>query len=133
MNIIKKSYYKLGAVLTTGLVLGVSESAHAQTGNNFNAITSNINESISDLPGMVSGIAYLFGLLLGVLGILKVKDHVEQPTQHPLKDGAIRIAAGGALFALPIVMEAMLNTIGSDGDAVSVQELRKVDFAVSGN
>ncbi|MEZ5919460.1 MAG: hypothetical protein R3D66_06035 [Alphaproteobacteria bacterium] len=26
------------------------------------------------------------------------KDHVENPTQTPIKDSAIRLAAGGALF-----------------------------------
>ncbi len=130
MKAIKKSYYTLGAAITFGLILSVDSDAHA-AGNNLTNISDNIGTSISGLPGMVSGVAYLIGLLLGVLGILKIKDHVEQPTQIPLKDGAVRIAAGGALFALPIVMESMLNTIG-DGDAIAVQKLNAVEFNVSG-
>jgi len=48
---------------------------------------------------------------------MKIKDHVENPTQTPLKDGAIRLTAGGALFALPILTSSMLGTVdGGDGD-----------------
>ena len=127
----RKTYYSLGAALTVGFVTGLSSSAHAGGGNNFGSIASNISGSISELPGLISAVSYLFGLLIGVLGIMKIKDHVENPTQTPLKDGAIRLAAGGALFALPIVYEAMLETIGDDGNAVSVAQLNKVNFSAA--
>lgn len=130
MNIVRKSYHKFAAVVTVGIMAGWSDAAQAQ--NNFTKITGNISTSIEGLPGMISGIAYLFGLLLAVLGILKIKDHVENPTQTQLKDGAIRLAAGGALFALPIMTEAMMETIdkGGSGSAVTAAELNKVQFKV---
>jgi len=59
----------------------------------------------------------MFGILLGVLGVLKIKDHVENPGNTPLKDGAIRLAAGGGLLALPIIYSAMQNTIGQGESA----------------
>lgn len=96
--------------------------------NDFSDIGRNITESIEELPGMVTGIAYMMGLLLGVLGVLKLKDHVENPSQTPMKDGAIRLAAGGALFALPIVTEAMSNTIGITTASVGPAKLSKVSF-----
>lgn len=125
---LKKTYYKLGAAITIGLTAGVTDSA--QAGNNFSTISSNITESVADLPGLLAAISYLFGVLIGVLGIMKIKDHVENPTQTPLKDGAIRLAAGGALFALPIVYEAMEATLnsGSPGDAADSAQLNKVRF-----
>jgi hypothetical protein len=98
--------------------------------SNFSTIAENITESIEELPGLLTGVSYLMGLLLGVLGILKVKDHVENPTQTPLKDGAIRLASGGALFGLPIVYEAMLNTIGTTLQSVEPATLNAVEFAV---
>ena len=55
----------------------------------------------------------MIGILLGVLGILKIKDHVENPANAPLAHGAIRLAAGGGLLALPIVYEAMQTTVGA--------------------
>ena len=75
--------------------------------------------------------AYLVGLLMGALGIMKIKDHVENPTQTPMKDGAVRLAAGGALFGLPIVFESMLNTIGTSGTSISVPQLNKVSLGVN--
>jgi len=114
-----------------GLVSGV-ESAFAQSnGTDFNKIIGNMEESISGIPGLISGISYMMGILLGVLGILKIKDHVETPSQTKLQDGAIRLAAGGGLFALPIVYEAMRNTIGSDtGATVATPKVKGIDLGV---
>ena len=125
---IKRLNYKLlhvSAAFTAGMLLSTTE-AHA---NNFSKIAGNITTSIQNLPGLLTGLAYMFGILLGVLGILKIKDHVENPSQTPLKDGAIRLAAGGGLFALPIIYEAMRETIGL-GAGVSAATLTRVNFAV---
>ncbi len=125
----KKSYYKLGAAMTVGMLMASSEADAAAAGNNFSKIAQNITTSTESIPGLLTGLAYLFGILLGVLGVLKIKDHVENPGQTPLKDGAIRLAAGGALFAIPIINQAMFNTIGSD-TSVTAAGLNKVKFNV---
>ena len=70
-------------------------------------VASNVVDSVTALPALVSALSYLLGLLLGVLGIWKLKNHVENPSQNELKDALIRFVAGGALLALPIVYEAM--------------------------
>lgn len=119
--------FKLQAAAAVALVAG-TEDAHA---NDFSTIATNIIESIASLPGLLSGVAYMFGILLAVLGILKIKDHVENPGNTPLKDGAIRLAAGGALFALPIVYEAAFVTIGEDGAGVETAKLEKVVLGVN--
>jgi len=124
----KTSYYKLGAAMTLGM-LATAGDAHAGA-NNFGSIAGNINTSISSLPGLVAALAYLFGVLLAVLGVLKIKDHVENPTQTPLKDGAIRLLAGGMLFAIPILLEAMSETLdsGAGGAGASATGLQSVSF-----
>ena len=106
-----------------------SSAAHA-AGNNFSNISENIAKGISDIPGLFSALAYLFGILLAVLGIMKIKDHVENPGQTPLKDGAVRLLAGGALFAIPIVSEAMFSTIG-EGEAAAVSKVNKVELIMA--
>ena len=110
-----------------GLVSGV-ESAFAG-GNNFTNIVDNMETSIASIPGLISGVSYMMGILLGVLGILKIKDHVENPSNAKLQEGAIRLAAGGALFALPIVYEAMRNTIGN-GALVDAPQVRAITLDV---
>ena len=122
---------QVSAAVFIGMVSGVEQAfAGGGAGKDFSTIAKNITTSIQSLPGLLTGVSYMMGILLGVLGILKIKDHVENPGQTPLQHGAIRLAAGGGLFALPIVYEAMLNTIGK-GDAVSAAELRKVEFKVN--
>lgn len=89
----------------------------------INDIADNAIASTQQLPGLVSALSYALGLLLGVLGVLKLKDHVENPTQTPLRTGFIRLIAGGALMALPIIYEAARETIGNDAmsfDAFSI-------------
>lgn len=128
-NKTKLSYYKLGAALTAGVMVGSSSAAFAA--NNFSSIASNINTSLVSLPGLISALAYLFGTLLMVLGILKIKDHVENPSQTHLKDGAIRLLAGGALFALPIIMEAAFRTTGSSAATTSAAKMKSLVMTTS--
>ena len=122
---INKTYYRMGAMFTLGMIS--SKEAKAG-GNDFSKIAENVITSIQDLPALLSGLAYMFGLLLCVLGIMKIKDHVENPSQTPLKDGAIRLATGGAMFSLPIVYEAGALTTGDAGVAPEVAKLNKITF-----
>lgn len=131
---IRRKSLQVSALVVIGLISGVENAnaaAGTTSGRDFSLIAENITTSIQSLPGLLTGVAYMLGILLGVLGILKIKDHVENPTQTQLKDGAIRLAAGGGLFALPIVYEAMMTTIGDQTGGVSAAELNRVEFAVN--
>ncbi len=102
-------------------------AGQAFAGQDFSDISENIITSIQDLPKLLTGLAYMLGLLYGTTGILKIKDHVENPSNAKLQEGAIRLASGGALFSLPIVIEAMRNTIGV-GAGVNQPSLQPVLF-----
>lgn len=129
---LKQKSLQMSAATVVALMAGV-ESAHAQTAGtrDMSTIAENIITSIEGLPGLLTGLSYMLGILLGVLGILKIKDHVENPSSNPIQHGAVRLAAGGALIALPIVYEAMLTTIGDQSGGVTAAELSKIDFAVN--
>lgn len=129
VKLLKRKYLSAGAAFMMG-ALAASTPAHA---NNFGNIATNITTSIQDLPGLLTALSYMFGILLGVLGVMKIKDHVENPSQTPLKDGAIRLAAGGALFALPIIFEAMTETVdaGAQGQGAIAAQMNKVTFNVT--
>ncbi|MBL4805103.1 MAG: hypothetical protein JKY71_09585 [Alphaproteobacteria bacterium] len=123
-----KAVNKKSLQFQAAFVVGILTAGQAHAGNNFSNIAENITGSIEELPGLVTALSYMVGLLMGVLGVLKIKDHVENPTQTPMKDGAIRLAAGGALFALPILFESMLNTIGTTGVNVEPATLNRATF-----
>jgi len=101
-------------------------AAPAFAEQSFSAIGDNVAASMTNLPGVLAAVSYAIGILLGALGVIKLKNHVETPTQNPLKDGLIRLLAGGALFALPMIYEAMFNTVGS-GEATQAAVLKAVD------
>ncbi len=109
MRTMKKLMITAGAAMMTG-AMGIGS---AEAGAGFQTVTTNAGTSIANMPSLVSGVSYLFGLLIGVLGILKVKDHVENPNNTPLKDGAIRLLAGGGLLAAPAIYNAMTGSIGN--------------------
>ena len=117
-NFTKKLIY---ATLAVGFA-AVSTAAPAHAGiwdelfgtniqNDLSDISQHIVLSIEDLPGFISAAAYLLGMLFGITGILKLKEHVENPGNVPIRSALARFLIGGALFALPIIFEAMATTI----------------------
>lgn len=117
---------RLGAYTSASLVTGLMASKDAEA-NSFTTISQTITSQIGGLPGFLTAIAYIMGVIFAVLGILKIKDHVENPSNVPLKEGAIRLAAGGALFVVPLVTEAMQNLLGTTGAGVASQKMNNIN------
>lgn len=105
---------------TTGFlssIIGIASSFIPS--QDVNQILSNIIESLEGVPALIAAIAYISGLILGVWGVLNIKEHMESPQNNPpLREGVGRIFVGGLLFALPTVYEAMANSIRGDGFGV---------------
>lgn len=122
----KSKTQKLAAALTAGLLMG-SGTAQAGGGGlgatNFTQVTDAITSSSSNLPNLISTVAYVGGLGLGVAGIFKLKQHVDNPGQTPMKDGLIRLGAGGGLLALPAVVDAMQGTIDQTGAGAGIADV----------
>jgi hypothetical protein len=78
-----------------------------------NDLAESMVDGASELPGLVAAFSYVLGVLLGITGLLKIKEHAENPTQTPLRTGVIRLIVGGMLFSLPIIFEAAKNTFGA--------------------
>lgn len=127
---------RLSALTGVAFTLGTlaSTDAYATTTNKtFNDIASNITGGIASIPGFLTALSYMMGLIFAVLGVLKIKDHVENPTQTHLKDGAIRLAVGGALFAVPIVTSAMQDLVNDDfAGSITANKLNQVKMEVNG-
>ena len=124
---------RLSAMTGAAFVMGTLVSNEANAGNKtFNDIATNITDGINTLPGLLAAVSYMMGLIFAVLGVLKIKDHVENPSQTQLKDGAIRLAIGGALFAIPIVTASMQELINNgDTNTIDGNNLNKVKMLVN--
>jgi len=113
MKKIKLLQHKIMAALTAGVLVSQSGSAQAQQGVNFTDVTTNLTDSASNLPNLISSVAYISGIGMGVAGIFKLKQHVDNPGNAPMKDGLVRLGAGGGLLSLPYLTEAMMGSVGS--------------------
>ena len=113
--------YRLSAAVTAGVMVGQSSDAYATaTNTDLGGFTAYVGASAASLPAFISTIAYICGVGLAVAGIFKLKQHVDNPSQSPMKDGIIRLGAGGCLLTLPFIAEAMLNSMGNtDANTVS--------------
>ena len=125
---LNKKLNRLAAVGSASVLTGISAGKEAfAAATSFNAISQRLTTQISDLPGLFTAVAYIFGVLLAILGLLKIKEHVEQPTQTPLKDGAIKLCIGGALLVVPTFMTAMQDMLAVGGDVDKTQtQLQKI-------
>lgn len=142
MNLFRKNYAVFGAMITLGAMSSTQAFAgggggglapvttKTYTDQSFSTIFERITTSFGGLPGLISMFAYLIGIVFAIAGILKIKDHVENPGQTDLKAGAIRLIVGGALFALPFIMDTMTSTIGSQDGNVGAITLKKAEFGV---
>jgi hypothetical protein len=109
-RVLVKSKYIFSFAAAIGVMVPFIGEALAQN-TDVSQIAENVTFSSRELPGMVNGMAYLFGALLAAWGIIAIKNHVESPQQTPLRDGMIKLLVGGALFSLPIITSAMKGSI----------------------
>lgn len=123
-NKIKNVFDKMTvpAAVISLLCLLISHPALAEegeaAGNTLGSVISNTIESSSDIPGLLSGLSYLFGIVLGFMAIMKLKDHVESPNQTPIWDPLKRFLAGGAFLALPSMVSAVVRTVSKDMEGI---------------
>ncbi len=89
-------------------------TSHCTSGT-LGGVICNTLKSSADLPDLFSGLSYLMGLILGIMGIFKLKEHVESPGQVPIWDPIKRFIAGGSFFALPAIIRAVQGTVDRDG------------------
>lgn len=98
-------------------IFGLGQCANNGT---LGDVICNVMDSSNGLPGFVTAMAYIVGLIMAIVGLFKLKDHVLNPNQTPISDAVKRFIAGGALFALPMVTEAAQNMItGGNTNAMS--------------
>lgn len=115
----KSAYFFALTLFLSGLTTdAMAAGTPANGGVGLGTVIGNTVNSFADVPGVLTGIAYLFGVILGFLGIMKLKAHVENPNQTEIWDPLKRFIAGGSFFALPTVFSAVITTVSKDVDDI---------------
>jgi hypothetical protein len=117
-----KMSHKLAAAVTAGMLMGEASSALAMDATN---LVDNIKTSSKGFTDLIGMLGYIGGSGLAVAGIFKLKQHVDNPGQTPLKDGIVRLAAGGALLSLPMISAVMQGSI-SEGNGAGGAAIGKI-------
>lgn len=110
-----KLSHKLAAAATVGALMADSADAMSATALDLSNASKNVVTAVSGTVGLISTLAYIAGAGLALAGIFKLKQHVDNPAQAPMKDALIRLACGGMFLALPFMMRIMQGSI-SNGD-----------------
>jgi hypothetical protein len=82
---------------------------------------NNLSDNISVIPILLNYAAYIIGIALLIAGFSKLKAHVDNPGQTPIKDGLGRIAAGILFLSLPFVVTLARDTMAVTGGTASFQ------------
>jgi len=80
-------------------------------GTGMGNILCNLVEGTQASQALFPALCYLFGIFVGVWAIAKFYEHVINPHQVPVWEGVKKTLVAGALFALPMVMEAAYRTL----------------------
>ncbi len=89
--------------------------AFAATGQ---TVASIANSMLGQLPGLESlmvSMSYIFGIILGIKGILKLKEHNESKGQVKLAVPIVMIIAAALFLALPSTLETGREAVGLNG------------------
>lgn len=120
-NSYKKKLYQSAvfiAVFATVAIVGDDAWAACNGGlgksDSLGAVICNTFNSTDRVPGLLAGFSYLCGLVLGFMGIMKLKDHVESPNQVQIWDPMKRFLAGGFFFTLPFIARVVQETVAKD-------------------
>lgn len=112
--------HKVAAYVTT--VALISASSDVSWAATLSSVSDNLKNSVSDTPKFMTAFCYLAGSLATVAGILKTRDHINSPSNVPLKDGVARLSLAGFLFASPYAASVIQTTIGDPSTTGTVTQ-----------
>lgn len=110
-------------VLSVVAFVGMTTQAQAAAVSTVGDLLSQVTSSWSGFPSVFSGAAYILGIIFAAKGMFEFKDYADETKtkQHsvPLSDPVKKFLAGGALFSLPFMGNAVVgNLLGSGGPMV---------------
>lgn len=121
-----KASHRLAAAATVGMMTGASTGAFATV--DANSLSANLISASAGFTSLLNVLGYVGGSGLAVAGIFKLKNHVDNPGQTPMKDGVMRLAAGGALLSLPFMINVMQGSVGEGNSDSAISASHVTNF-----
>ena len=109
---------RVSAAIMAGAMVGTfGDVSDALADANLDLYLQKTADKTNSIPDAVAFISYLGGTALAALGVVNLKQHVENPGNTPMKNGLAKLGFGGMLLALPTVTNVMMGTTASEGQA----------------
>ena len=124
MKIIRKLGMRASAFMASGLISVVASEAQA---SDLSTMVGSTGTNLASFPKLISAACYVGGAAFVGTGVMKVKQHVDNPGQTPLREGLVRLGAGGVLVAAPALTSVMQTSSGVGTGSSSF-----VNFGMSG-
>ena len=115
---------KMSAAIMTGAMIGTfGDMGEVFAQDALDDYLGRTSEKVNAVPDLVAFISYLGGTALAALGIVGLKQHVEQGGQSkPIKAPLAQLGFGGMLLALPSITDVMLETTEAGGTAATFRQ-----------
>jgi hypothetical protein len=110
-----------GLLMVAIVALALPGLALAQTAGeaNLGAEAPDLTTQVGLIAPLISALFWLGGAVMMGAGALKLKEHAEDPTRAPLRQGISRMAVGAALLTIPFFAQFVVATLGAGSTAVS--------------
>jgi len=99
----------MSALLAILLSLVLAHDAAASGG--IAGMGLQLQQQIGSLTALIGAASFIVGLVFGASGLMKFKQHSENPQGTPISHAMVRILVAGALISLPSILGTSIGTL----------------------
>ncbi len=106
----KRWLFVLTLITAASMVVGTDALA---AGGGIDDMGNRLKTQIGSLTDLIGASAFVVGLVFGASGLMKFKQHSENPQGVPITHALVRLLVAGGLIALPSVLGTSVGTLFS--------------------
>lgn len=110
------------SLLGLGILVLISPTVFAAGGMNLSGVAENLQKSVETLVTIIKAGAYLAGVGFLVGGIMKFKQHKDNPTQVTIGQPVALLVIAGALLFMPTLIDVAGDALFGDKAKASFEK-----------
>lgn len=107
--------------------------AFASSGDVGDAITDVVDQGYSNVPVFINVISYIGGVMLAIIGAVKLRNHFGGGGNNPLAPGLWHLVGAALLISLPTVWDILVQTLGTSSASGSTRAVADLSGAGGGS
>lgn len=107
------------AAAVLGTALSLAGPALAEV-TDFKSFAQNlVNNQLVVLPDFISAVCYIIGIVFIAQGVMRLKEHADNPNSAKLPPALGRLLVGGAIVSLPVLAAVVQKSMGIGSTAAT--------------